>query len=228
MHLLLVEDDPGVGKSLRKGLEEARHECVWVKDGDSGLEQALSQRFDAIVLDLLLPGRPGLEVLGEMRQRGVRTPVILLTALGSVEERVAGLKAGADDYLVKPFAFAELAARLEAVCRRALDRPAPLVCVGDLSLDLTTRRVQHDGREIDLTPTEFSILELLMRHAGQVVTRKMLCEHLWEADWEGTTNLIEVHINRLRKKVDREGAEPFIQTVRGRGYAIRASWRPLP
>jgi two-component system OmpR family response regulator/two-component system copper resistance phosphate regulon response regulator CusR len=175
------------------------------------------------VLDLLLPGRPGLEVLRALRGAGVRTPVILLTALGSVEERVAGLNAGADDYLVKPFAFAELLARLDAVCRRVVDRPAAVAAAGELSLDLTTRRVQRRDKEIDLTPTEFSILELLMRHAGQVVTRRMLCEHLWEADWEGTTNVIEVHINRLRKKLDRDGAEPTIHTVRGRGYALRPS-----
>jgi two-component system OmpR family response regulator/two-component system copper resistance phosphate regulon response regulator CusR len=222
MHLLVIEDDPVVGKSLRKGLAESQHECIWVKDGDTGLAEALTQRFDAIILDLLLPGTPGLSVLKELRERGVRTPVLLLTALGSVEDRVAGLKAGADDYLVKPFAFAELAARLEAICRRALDRPAPTIQAGDLCLDLTARRVERGGNEIDLTPTELSILEMLMRHAGQVVTRKMLCEHLWEADWEGTTNLIEVHINRLRKKLDREGAATFIQTVRGRGYAFRA------
>ena len=223
MNLLVVEDDPVMGKSLSKGLAEAGHECVWVKEGKRGLEEALSQRFDAIVLDLLLPGLPGLSVLRQLRAAGVRTPVILLTALGAVEERVAGLNAGADDYLVKPFAFPELLARLEAVCRRTLDRPAAVMNAGELTLDLTTRRVQRNGTEIDLTPTEFSIMELLFRHAGQVVTRKMLCEHLWETDWEGTTNVIEVHINRLRKKLDREGAGSSIQTVRGRGYALRAS-----
>jgi two-component system OmpR family response regulator/two-component system copper resistance phosphate regulon response regulator CusR len=222
MHLLVVEDDPVMGKSLHKGFAEAGHVCEWSREGAGGLEQALSQRFDAIVLDIMLPGRPGLEVLIELRRQGVRTPVILLTALGAVEERVAGLKAGADDYVVKPFAFAELLARLEAVRRRAVDRPSPVVTAGDLTLDLTTRRVQCSGGEIDLTPTELSLLEMLMRHAGQVVTRKMLCEHLWEADWEGVTNLIEVHINRLRKKLDRGGAGPSIQTVRGRGYALRA------
>jgi two-component system OmpR family response regulator/two-component system copper resistance phosphate regulon response regulator CusR len=221
MQLLLVEDDPVVGKSLCQGFGETRHECLWVKDGERGLEEALSQRFDAIVLDLLLPGLPGLALLRQLRQRGVRTPVILLTALGAVEERVAGLNAGADDYLVKPFAFPELLARLEALRRRAQDRPSPVLEAGALQLDLTTRRVLHGGREIDLTPTEFSVLELLMRHAGQVVTRKMLYEHLWEADWEGATNLIEVHINRLRKKLERGGGDP-IQTVRGRGYALRA------
>ncbi len=223
MNVLVVEDDPVIGKSLNKGLSEAGHNSVWVKDGKQGLEQALSQRFEAIVLDLLLPGVSGLEVLRKVRAAGVRTPVLLLTALGAVEERVAGLKSGADDYIVKPFAFPELMARLEAVCRRTVDRPPLVMEAGDIRLDLTTRRVQKGDHEIDLTPTEFSILELLMRHAGQVVTRKMLCEHLWETDWEGTTNVIEVHINRIRKKLDRDGVSSTIQTVRGRGYALRAS-----
>src|SRR5207245_468557 len=151
------------------------------------------------------------------------TPVILLTAMGAVEERVDGLKNGADDYVVKPFAFAELLARLEAVCRRSLDRPSAVVSAGDLSLDLTNRTVRRADKVVDLTPTEFSILELLLRHAGQVVTRKMLCEHLWEADWEGETNLIEVHITRLRRKVDCDGMPSIIQTIRGRGYALRAT-----
>ncbi len=223
MNILVVEDDPIIGKSLSKGLSEAGHQCVWVKDGKHGLEQSLSQRFQAIILDLLLPGLAGLEVLRRIRAGGVRTPILVLTALGAVEERVSGLKAGADDYVVKPFAFPELMARLEAVCRRTVDRPAVVVTVGDLRLDLTTRRVQKGGEEIDLTPTEFGILELLMRHAGQVVTRKMLCEHLWDSDWIGTTNVIEVHINRIRKKLDHEGDSSLIQTVRGRGYALRAS-----
>lgn len=223
MNVLVVEDDPVIGKSLNKGLSEAGHNSVWVKDGKQGLEQALSQRFEAIVLDLLLPGVSGLEVLRKVRAAGVRTPVLLLTALGAVEERVAGLKSGADDYIVKPFAFPELMARLEAVCRRTVDRPPLIMEAGGIRLDLTTRRVQKGDHEIDLTPTEFSILELLMRHAGQVVTRKMLCEHLWETDWEGTTNVIEVHINRIRKKLDCDGVSSTIQTVRGRGYALRAS-----
>src|SRR5262245_33062356 len=222
MNLLVVEDDLTIGRSLHKGFTQAGHGCTWVKDGNRGLEEALSQRFDAIVLDLLLPGLPGLDVLRRLRAAGVRTPVLLLTALGSVEERVEGPNAGAVDYLVKPFAFAELAARLAAVCRRVADRPPAVVAAGDLSLDLTTRRVQRGGKEIDLTPTEFSLLEMLLRHAGQVVTRRMLCEHIWEADWEGTTNLIEVHVNRLRKKLDREGDDSLIQTVRGRGYALLA------
>jgi two-component system OmpR family response regulator/two-component system copper resistance phosphate regulon response regulator CusR len=222
MKVLVVEDDPVMGKSLSKGLIEAGHTCDWVKDGKHGLDKALSQRYEAIVLDLLLPGMGGLEVLKQIRAGGVRAPILLLTALGAVEDRVAGLKAGADDYLVKPFAFPELMARLEAVCRRTVDRPPAVMTAGELQLDLTTRRVLRGDEVIDLTPTEFSILELLLRHAGQVVTRKMLCEHLWETDWEGTTNVIEVHINRIRKKLDRDDAASTIQTIRGRGYALRA------
>jgi two-component system OmpR family response regulator/two-component system copper resistance phosphate regulon response regulator CusR len=143
--------------------------------------------------------------------------------MGSVEDRVGGLKAGADDYLVKPFAFPELTARLEAISRRAHDRPSTTLKVGPLTLDLTNRRVTRSEAEISLTPTEFSLLEFLMRYAGQVVTRKMLCEHLWESDWEGVTNVVEVHINRLRGKVDKGFDEPLIQTVRGRGYVLRAT-----
>ncbi len=223
MDLLIVEDDPVIGKALKQGFQEATHACTWTRDGLKGLEMARSQQYDAIILDLMLPGKPGLDVLKEVRAEGIQTPVVLVTALGSVEERVAGLTAGADDYLVKPFAFAELLARLDAVCRRSGNRPAPTMQTGDLSLDLATRRVVRSGVEIELTPTEFSVLEFLARHAGQLVTRKMLCEHLWESDWEGATNVIEVHINRLRGKLDKGSSKSLIQTVRGRGYAIRAT-----
>lgn len=221
MQLLVVEDDPIIGRSLRQGLREAGDDCVWAKDGERGLELARSQKFDAIILDILLPKPDGLTVLRTLREEGIQTPVVLLTALGSVEERVAGLKAGADDYLVKPFALAELKARLEAVGRRVVTRSSPVLQVGTLQLDLSTRRAVRGGREIDLTPTEFSVLEFLMRHAGQVVTRKMLCEHLWESDWEGSTNVIEVHITRMRSKLDRDFDDSIIKTVRGRGYVIR-------
>lgn len=222
MDLLVIEDDLVIGKSLRQGFSESGHGCVWAKQGDKGLTLATSQKFDAIVLDIMLPGLPGLELLRQLRGAGIRSPVILLTALGSIEERVEGLNAGADDYMVKPFAFAELMARIEAVCRRTIARPSALLEVGDLALDLATRRVRRGEEEVELTPTEFSLLELLMRHAGQVVTRKMLCEHLWKSDWEGTTNVIEVHVNRLRGKLDKKFHESLIETVRGRGYAIRA------
>jgi two-component system OmpR family response regulator len=222
MHVLVVEDDRTIGKALERGLTEAGHQVVWIKNGRRGLEEAKSCHYDAVILDLLLPELPGMDVLKQLRADGVRTPVLLLTALGSVEDRVAGLKAGGDDYIVKPFAFPELLARLEAVHRRTADRPAAIVHAGPMTLDLATRRVTRDGKDIDLTPTEFSILEMLLRFAGQVVTRKMLCEHIWDAEWEGLTNVIEVHIKRLRDKLAEAGEPDLIRTVRGRGYAARA------
>ena len=221
--ILLVEDDPIIGKAVSRGLEDAGHTCTWTKNGKAGLDEGLSQRHDAIVLDLMLPEVTGLEVLRQLRAAGVRAPVVVLTALGSVDDRVSGLREGADDYLVKPFAFPELLARLEAVRRRSAERPAPTLTVGLVNLDLTNRRVTCAGNHVELTPTEFSLLEILMRNAGQVVTRTMLCEHLWEGEWEGVTNVIEVHINRLRNKLSQAGAEGVIQTIRGRGYALKAA-----
>ncbi len=223
MELLLIEDDLLIGKSLQKGLQESGNHCVWIREGQAGLEQAVSQRFDVIVLDLMLPGLSGIEVLAAVRGKGIQTPVIILTALGTVEERVEGLQRGADDYVVKPFALPELLARIDAVRRRAGVKPAPVLQVGGLELDLAKRRVTVDQTEVELTPTEFSLLEYLMRFEGQVVTRKVLCEHLWESDWEGVTNVIEVHINRLRGKIDRGRDNSLIQTIRGRGYAIRTT-----
>jgi two-component system OmpR family response regulator/two-component system copper resistance phosphate regulon response regulator CusR len=222
-NLLVVEDDPVIGKSLKQGFTEAGHDCDWTKNGEEAVALARSQQYDALILDIMLPGRSGLDVLRDLRGAGILTPAILLTALGSVDERVEGLRAGADDYVVKPFALPELLARLDAVCRRSVTRPAPTLQAGAVKLDLTNRRVTAGEREVELSPTEFSLLEMLMRHAGQVVTRKMLCEHLWKSDWEGTTNVIEVHVNRLRNKLDRLVAEPLIETVRGRGYAVRAN-----
>lgn len=223
MDVLIVEDDVVLGKVLKKGLAEAGYECTWSRSGRQGLELAAGQQYDAVVLDLMLPDLSGLDVLEQLRGKGVRVPVLVLTAKGSVDDRVAGLNVGADDYLVKPFAFAELTARLEAVCRRSAMRPSTVLRAGPLLLDLATRRVTRGEKEIELTPTEFSLLEFLMRYAGQVVTRKMLCEHLWESDWEGVTNVIEVHITRLRAKIDRGFDEPLIHTIRGRGYVLRAA-----
>ncbi len=220
MQILVVEDDPVVGRALVKGFTEAGHRCEWVQDGDAGAEAALKQQADAIVLDLMLPKRSGKEVLRDIRSHGVLCPVVLLTAVGNVEDRIQGLNSGADDYIVKPFEFAELMARIHAVVRRTQTRPTPMLKIGDVALDLTTRRVTRNGVDIDLTPIEFSLLELLLRYAGQVVTRKMLCEHVWGFNWDGTTNVIEVHINRLRGKLDRGREGSVIQTVRGRGYAI--------
>lgn len=223
MEMLVIEDDPVIGKAVQQGISEAGHQCTWVKDSRHGFEQAMSQRFDVIILDLMIPGQPGMTLLENIRKEGVKTPVLILTALGSVDDRVKGLQAGADDYLVKPFALPELLARIDAICRRTSAKPAAVLQAGDITLDLATRRVTKGDVDIELTPTEFSIFELLMRHAGQVVTRKMLCENLWESDWEGTTNVIEVHINRLRGKLQRGSKEPLIHTVRGRGYALRAT-----
>lgn len=221
MRVLLVEDDPLIGKAVTKGLVESGHTCLWVKNGKAGLEEFMTQRHDCVILDLMLPEVAGLDLLRQVRAKGVRTPVVILTALGAVEERVAGLRDGADDYLVKPFAFHELLARLEAVRRRASNRPAPALQAGKISLDLTNRRVTCAGNQVDLTPTGFSLLEILMRNAGNIVTRRMLSEHLWEGDCESETNIIEVHVNRLRNKLSRAGAGDVIQTVRGRGYTLK-------
>jgi two-component system OmpR family response regulator/two-component system copper resistance phosphate regulon response regulator CusR len=223
MNVLVVEDDEILGKALRRGLEEAGHGCTWVKNGERGFAVAQSQKCDTIILDLMLPDRSGLDVLQGLRAQGIRTPVLILTALGSVDERVDGLNAGADDYLVKPFSFSELLARLAAITRRSINLHAQELKVGPLSLDLSLRRVTRDGVEIDLTPTEFSLLEFLMRNAGQVLTRKMLCEHLWDSYWEGVTNVIEVHVTRLRAKIDRGFDQSLLQTVRGRGYVLRVA-----
>jgi len=220
MKILLVEDDVIIGKNLKKGFVEKDFECVWEKDGQLGLEQAKTHQYDAIILDLMLPKLSGMEFLKTIRLSGDKTPVILLTALGSVEEKVAGLKAGADDYVVKPFAFPELLARIDAVCRRATLKPSPTLEAGGLLLDLTTRRVLAGKTEIILSPTEFSILELLIRNVGQVLPKRMLCEYLWESDWEGATNVIEVHINRLRNKLKKCPEVAPIETVRGRGYVL--------
>lgn len=222
LEVLIVEDDPLLGRALRQGLEESGHACRWATTGTQGLAEAEAGTADVIVLDLMLPELSGLEVLKRIRGNGLQTPVLVLTARGSVDERVAGLEAGADDYLVKPFAFPELLARLMAITRRAQQSTGQRLAVGPISLDLSSRRAFRDGREIDLTPTEFTLLEFLMRHSGQVVTRKMLCEHVWDAGWEGVTNVIEVHINRLRGKIDRGFPTSVLQTVRGRGYVLRA------
>lgn len=222
MRVLFVEDDDILGKSVQRGLREHGISCEWTRSGKEAVEAAFAKPVDVILLDLMLPDLQGREVLQKIRDRGLQTPVIILSALGSVDERVEGLTAGADDYLVKPYDLSEVLARIEAVTRRTQKRPSTQSQVGDLTLDLTTRRAKREGKEIELSPTEFTILEFLMRYAGQVVTRKMLCEHLWESDWEGTTNIVDVHINRLRSKVDRGFSTTMIQTVRGQGYALRA------
>jgi len=223
MRILLVEDDQVLGQAVARGLEDAGNECTWSRSGGNVFELLKMDHFHVVILDLMLPDASGIEVLNRIRSSGNQIPVLILTALGSVQDRVVGLENGADDYLVKPFAMPELLARLKAITRRTQMTPSQHLRIGPVSLDLSTRRFFRDGREIDLTPTESSLLEFLMRHADQVVTRRMLCEHLWESDWEGVTNVIEVHINRLRGKMDRDFEKHLIQTVRGRGYILRIS-----
>jgi two-component system OmpR family response regulator/two-component system copper resistance phosphate regulon response regulator CusR len=219
MQVAIVEDDPIIATAVRAAVSAAGHQCRWIQDGSVAGKEALIAS-DLVILDIMLPGEDGLTVLKAARAGGVRTPVIVLTARGLVSEKLQAFEAGADDYLVKPFAMDELLARIEAVHRRAGDKPGMTLAAGSLHLSLANRRATLDDRPIDLTPTEFNILELLMRFQGQVVTRKMLCEHVWGFDWDGPTNVIEVHINRLRGKVDKGRDASMIQTIRGRGYAL--------
>jgi DNA-binding response OmpR family regulator len=222
MQIAIIEDDAVVARAIRTAAEEAGHTCTCFDDGQRAADNAAILGSDVVVLDLMLPRRQGIDILREARQEGVRTPVIVLTAMGTVPNKLEAFEAGADDYLVKPFAMDELLARLEAIHRRNIHRPAMELRVGPLHLNLANKRVAVDERTVDLTPTEFSMLELLMRYQGQVVTRKMLCEHVWGFDWDGPTNVIEVHINRLRGKIDRGREESLVRTIRGRGYALAA------
>lgn len=221
LDILVIEDDAVLGKALDRGLSESGMISVWTRSGVKGLELARTQKFDAIVLDLMIADLSGWEILEQLRGEGVQTPVLILSAMGSVEDRVSGLGKGADDYLVKPFAFLELTARLTALCRRSSIRPALTLNYGPLRLEIASRKMTRDNVEIDLSPTEFSMMELLMRFAGQVVTRKMLNEHIWEDDWNSVNNVIDVHINHLRRKIDRGFDSPLIHTIRGRGYVLR-------
>ncbi len=220
MQVAIVEDDPIIAKAVSAAVTDAGHDCRWIADGSAAERDTSLIASDLIILDLMLPGTDGLSVLKSARARGVRTPVIVLTARGLVAEKLRAFEAGADDYMVKPFEMDELLARIEAVHRRTADKPALTLAVGGLHLSLANRRASLDDRSIDLTPTEFNILELLMRFHGQVVTRKMLCEHVWGFDWDGPTNVIEVHINRLRGKIDKHREVSMIRTIRGRGYAL--------
>ncbi|MEI6164117.1 MAG: response regulator transcription factor [Planctomycetota bacterium] len=221
MNVSIIEDDPLIAKAVRTALFEAGHQCTWISQGKTAIRDHTIQSSDLVILDIMLEDDiGGLEILQNARAAGIRTPVILLTALGTIPEKLAGFDAGADDYLVKPFALDELLARVEALHRRSMHKPTLFVEAAGLKLDLSTKRLAIGQRIVELTPTELSILDMLMRFVGQVVTRKMLCEHVWGFDWNGPTNVIEVHINRLRGKIDRDRTQSFIQTIRGRGYAL--------
>ena len=223
MRILLVEDDATVAGFVVKGLREAGHVVEHADNGRDGLFLAAAEAFDAVILDRMLPGGiDGIRILETLRGQGNVTPVLLLSALAQVDERVAGLKAGGDDYLTKPFAFSELLARVEAMTRRGKnDGPQTRLVVADLEMDLLSRQVKRAGQKIDLQPREFRLLEYLMRHAGQVVTRTMLLEGVWDYHFDPQTNVIDVHVSRLRTKVDRPFGAALIQTVRNAGYMLR-------
>ena len=222
MRILVVEDDKDVAGFVVKGLKEAGHVVEHTGNGRDGLFLAASETFDAIVLDRMLPGGvDGLRLLETLRSQGNNTPVLFLSAMAQVDDRVRGLKAGGDDYMTKPFAFAELLARVEALTRRGkTEGPTTKLVVGDLEMDLLSRGVKRAGQKVDLQPREFRLLEYLMRHAGQVVTRTMLLEGVWDYHFDPQTNVIDVHVSRLRQKVDKPYPTPLIHTVRNAGYML--------
>lgn len=227
MHLLIIEDDRDAASYMAKGLKESGHNVDVAHTGKEGLLLAAGGDYDVLVVDRMLPELDGLNLVKTLRATGNQTPVLFVSALGDVDERVKGLRSGGDDYLAKPYAFSELLARLESLGRR---RGGPAMALGpetvlrydDLLIDLLARRVERGGRPIELQPREFKLLEVLMRHAGQVMTRTMLLEKVWDYRFDPQTNVIDVHISRLRQKVDRGFTHPLIHTIRGAGYSLRA------
>lgn len=223
MHVLIIEDDHDMASFISKVLTEAGHVVDMAHKGDAGLRLARAGDFDALVVDRMLPEKDGLTLMREYRDGGGNSPALILSALGDVDHRVEGLKAGADDYLAKPFAPAELAARVEALGRRQVsEAPITHLTVGDLEMDLLARKVNRGDIRIDLQPREFRLLEYLMRHAGQVVTRTMLLEKVWDYHFDPQTNVIDVHISRLRGKIDKDFDQVLLHTVRGAGYRLQA------
>ena len=224
MRVLVIEDDLEQAGFIEKVLGDAGHDVVMADDGEKGLVKARESEFDALVVDRMLPEKPGLKLVEEFRNGGGTTPALFLSALSDVDNRVEGLKAGADDYLAKPFAPEELIARVEALGRRQTSGEPPVtkLKVGDLEMDLLSRKVTRGETKIDLQPREFKLLEYLMRHAGQTVTRTMLLEKVWNYHFDPQTNVIDVHISRLRAKIDKEFEQPLLQTVRGAGYCLQA------
>ncbi len=227
MRVLVIEDDRDAAAFMAKGLRESGHVVDLAHDGRDGLVMAAGNEYDVLVVDRMLPGLDGLSLVKTLRATGNTTPVLFLSALGEVDDRVKGLRAGGDDYLAKPYAFTELLARLEALVRRQVapstEARETVLRYRDLSMDLLTRRVERAGRVIELQPREFKLLEVLMRHAEQVMTRTMLLEKVWDYRFDPQTNVIDVHISRLRQKIDRDFDTPLIHTVRGAGYTLRAA-----
>lgn len=221
MRILVVEDDRKVASFIRQGLAEEGHTVETAADGPAALDLLAGGPYDLVILDVMLPGRDGFAVLREARASGVRAPVLMLTARDTVADKVAGLDAGADDYLVKPFDFEELVARVRALLRRAADRRAPVLQLADLSLDPATRKVTRGGRRIELTSREWALLEYFMRSAGRVLTRPMLVQRVWGLDFDPESNIVEVYVGYLRKKIDGPGERRLLHTVRGAGYVMK-------
>lgn len=222
MRVLVIEDDRETAHFLLKALKESGHTADTAADGETGLDMAREGKYEVLVVDRMLPLRDGLSIIEELRRDGIHTPVLILSALGSVDDRVKGLRAGGDDYLTKPYAFSEFLARVEALGRRKEpEAQTTRYVVGDLVLDRLSHKVTRNGENIPLQAREFRLLEYLMRHAGQVVTRTMLLEHVWDYHFDPQTNVIDVHISRLRSKIDKGFAKPLLQTVRGAGYVVR-------
>jgi two-component system OmpR family response regulator len=224
MRILLVEDDSKIASFILKGMKAAGYAVDHAVDGEQGLSLALTECYDAAIMDIMLPALDGLSLIGKMRKGKITTPVIILSAKGSVDDRVKGLQTGADDYLTKPFAFSELLARVQALIRRSsnLSEPSSLT-VGDLSMNLLSREVMRKGRQIDLQPMEFSLLEYLLRNAGRVVSKSMIMEHVWDYNFDPQTNVVEARVCRLRDKIDRDFTKKLIHTIRGVGYVLKES-----
>lgn len=221
MKILVVEDDRIVGQYVKRGLEEQQYHVDLVDDGLEALRLISGGHYDLVVLDLRLPGMTGIEVLRTVRDRGVTTPILVLTAQDAVDHKVEALRAGADDYVTKPFAFEELLARVEAIARRPRQLREPVLRAGDLVLNTATREVRRGGRLLELTPKEYTVLEYLMRHQGRVMSRTLITEYAWDYHFDPGTNIVDVVVNRLRKKVDAGQARKLLHTVRGVGYVIR-------
>ncbi len=223
MRILVVEDEVKVARALREGLQREKYEVVVAPTGEEGFFLVNAEEFDLVILDLMLPGRDGLQVLSTLRKRGLQTPVLILTARDAIEDRVQGLDKGADDYLVKPFAFPELLARVRARLRRGRGEQTPRLKLADLEMELATRKARRGGRELQLTGREFELLEYLLRHKEQIVSREMLARDVWKESARGTPldNVMDVHINRLRRKVDEPFGSKLIHTVRGVGFVLR-------
>jgi len=221
MKILVIEDDPTVGQFVKRGLEEQRWGVELVDDGDEGEQRALAGAYDLVILDMRLPGKSGLDVLTALRARGFERPILVLTAQDAVDSKVSTLRAGADDYVTKPFAFEELLARVEALARRPRAIASATLKVADLELDQTTHEVRRGGEPIELTPKEFTVLEYLMRHTGRVMSRTLITEYAWGYHFDPGTNIVDVVINHLRKKIDAKHERKLLTTVRGVGYVVK-------